>query len=27
LYETVNGTYDMKTVTKTRSEIYKELVR
>ena len=27
LYETVNGKYDMKTVTKTRSEIYKELVR
>ena len=27
LYETVNGTYDMKTVTKTRSEIYKEIVR
>ena len=27
LYETVNGTYDMKTVTKNRAEIYKELVR
>jgi len=27
LYETVNRTYDMKTVTKTRSEIYKEIVR
>ena len=27
LYETVNGTYDMKTVTKDRVDIYKELVR
>jgi len=27
LYETVNGTYDMDTVTKKRSEIYKEVVR
>ena len=27
LYETVNGTYDMKTVTKNRVDIYKELVR
>ena len=27
LYETVNGTYDMGTVTKKRSEIYKEVVR
>lgn len=27
LYETVNGTYDMNTVTKTRAELYKTLVK
>ena len=27
LYETVNGTYDLKTVTKNRAEIYKSLVK
>jgi len=27
LYETVNGTYDLKTVTKTRAELYKTLVK
>jgi len=27
LYETVNGTYDLKSVTKTRAELYKTLVK